>query len=470
MRFENFSLVRKMLTRSYMIVAVLLLTTLACSKDKDPEPPVVVPNDDPAQYGVPFAGVSDPADVVLYQVNIRAFSTQGNFAGVTARLDSIKSLGVNTLYLMPTYPIGVERGINSPYCISDYKAVNTEFGSLTDLRNLIEQAHNRGMAVLLDWVANHTSWDHVWMKNPTWYSRDNSGNIVSPNGWNDVAQLNFSNSDMRKEMIKAMKFWVLTANADGFRCDYADGPPIDFWKQAVDTLRNMSTRKLLLLAEGTRSQHFSVGFDFNFGFRFYDQMKKVYQQNQPASSLYAFNNSEYSLAGADQWVVRYLTNHDVNSSDGTPLDLFGGKKGSMAAFVVAAYMKGVPMIYSGQEVGTPFRITFPFTGQNINWTLNPDLVAEHKKIIGLRNQHEALRKGTLTTWSHDKAIVFTKKLGLETLLVVSNLKNSEAVVTLDATLTGFAWKDAFTGADAGTFSSLTLEPYGYKVFKTSANR
>lgn len=122
------------------------------------------------------------------------------------------------------------------------------------------------------------------------------------------------------------------------------------------------------------------------------------------------------------------------------------------------------MIYSGQEVGTPFRITFPFTGQNINWTLNPDLVAEHKKIIGLRNQHEALRKGSLTTFAHTKAVVFTKSTASETLLVVSNLKNSESVVPLDASLTGFTWKDAFTGEDVGTLSTLTIEPYGYRVF------
>ena len=176
----------------------LMLTLFSCSKDDSPETPVIPgAGNDPAQYGVPFAGVSSPDSVVLYQVNIRAFSPQGNFAGVIARLDDIKSLGINTIYLMPTYPIGVERGINSPYCISDYKAVNPEFGSMTDLRNLIEQAHNRGMAVILDWVANHTSWDHVWMKNPTWYARDNSGSMYSPNGWNDVVQLNFFTSDMR---------------------------------------------------------------------------------------------------------------------------------------------------------------------------------------------------------------------------------------------------------------------------------
>lgn len=446
----------------------LMLSLFSCSKDDSPETPVIPgAGNDPAQYGVPFAGVASPDSVVLYQVNIRAFSPEGNFAGVTARLDHIKSLGVNTLYLMPTYPIGIERGINSPYCISDYKAVNPEFGNMTDLRNLVEQAHNRGVAVILDWVANHTSWDHVWMKNPSWYARDNSGSMYSPNGWNDVVQLNFANSDMRLEMISAMKFWVLAANADGFRCDYADGPPLDFWKQAIDTLRNMKNRKLLLLAEGTRSQHFSAGFDFNFGFRFYEQLKKVYQQNQQASSLYAFNSSEYSLAGNNQWVVRYITNHDVNSSDGTPLDLFGGGNGSMAAFVAAAYMKGVPMIYSGQEVGTPFRITFPFTSHTINWTLNPAMVTEYQKIISLRNQSAALRKGSLNVFTHAKALVFVKQLSTEKMLVLCNLDDSEAFVNLDTSIVSETWQDAFTLENVGSFSSLTLAPYEYKVFKTN---
>ena len=196
---------------------------------------------------------------------MRAFSTQSNFQGVIARLDSIKALGINVIYLMPIYPVGAVKSVNSPYCVKDYKGVNTEFGNLTDLRALIEGAHSRNMSVILDWVANHTAWDNAWItQHKDWYLQDGLGNIVSPpgTGWNDVAQLNFTNGMMRLEMIRSMKYWVYTANVDGFRCDFADGPPYDFWKQAIDTLRNITTHKLLMLAEGTRSNHYTAGFDW----------------------------------------------------------------------------------------------------------------------------------------------------------------------------------------------------------------
>jgi len=337
-----------------IIVPVMLLLFGSCAKN--PDDPIDNnhnTNTDPAQYGTPFAGVPAAPDAVIYQVNMRSFSSSRNFQGVIARLDSIKSLGVNVIYLMPVHPVGQEKSVNSPYCVKDYKAVNPEFGTLDDLRSLITGAHNRGMAVILDWVANHTAWDNSWISNTSWYVKNSSGVIQSPNGWNDVAQLNFSNFEMRKAMIKAMKYWVYTANCDGFRCDYADGPPADFWKQAIDTLRNIKTHKLLMLAEGTRTDHFSSGFNYTFGFRFYEQLKNVYSKNQPATNINNLNTSEYTGAADENRVVRYTTNHDVNSSDGTPLDLFGGNQGSMAAFVVAAYMKSVPMIYKGQEMGTP---------------------------------------------------------------------------------------------------------------------
>jgi glycosidase len=366
---------------------------------------------------------------------------------------------------MPIYPVGTLKAINSPYCIKDYKSVSPEFGNLDDLRKLVDGAHSRGMAVILDWVGNHTSWDHPWMANSGWYAKDNSGNIISPNGWTDVAQLNFSNSDMRKEMIKAMKYWVLAANCDGFRCDYSDGPPVDFWKQANDTLRKMTNRKLLMLAEGTKAESYGAGFNYTFGFRFYDQLKNVYSSNQPASSLYTLNNTEYAGADADDMVVRYITNHDVNSSDGTPLDLFGGKKGSMAAFIVATYMKGVPMIYSGQEVGTPNRLSFPFTGPTINWTLNPEMVSEYKKVIAFRNSSNAIRRGTLSTFPHQDLVVFTKTSGTETVLVICNLRNAAVNYTLSSAFASSTWTDAFTGGTVTLNNTLDVAAYSYIVLK-----
>jgi len=431
---------------------------------------IKLPVNEPAliQYGTPFANVTDRQDASIYQVNMRAFSNQSNFQGVIARLDSIKALGVNVIYLMPIFPVGTLNAFNSPYCIKNYKAVGSEFGTLADLRSLVEGAHDRNMSVILDWVANHTSWDNEWISShKDWYLQDGSGNIVSPPGmgWNDVAQLNYENQAMRHEMISSMKYWVYTANIDGFRCDYADGPPFDFWKQAIDTLRNITTHKLLSLAEGSRSNHFTAGFDFTFGFGFYYQLKTIYSSNQPVTKIDELNTSEYVNATNGQQVVRYITNHDVNGSDGTPLDLFGGKQGSMAAFVVAAYMKSVPMIYNGQEVGTPFRLVFPFTGQNINWTLNPDVTAEYKKVIAFRNSSEAIRRGELVSYSNTNVCAFTKELGSEKVFVMSNLRNNAINFTLPASVANSEWTDAMTGTSVSLSTQVSLPAYSYQVFK-----
>jgi glycosidase/uncharacterized protein YjdB len=423
---------------------------------------------DVPQYGTPFAGVPDPSEAIIYQVNMRSFSSTRDFGGVTERLDYIRNLGVNVIYLMPIYPIGTLKSVNSPYCVKDYKAVNSEFGSLTDLRTLIDEAHNRGMAVMLDWVANHTSWDNSWITDhKDWYQQDASGNIVSPStGWNDVAQLDFANFDMRNAMIDAMKYWVFTSNCDGFRCDYAHGPPADFWKQAIDSLRNISSHKLLLLAEGTRTDLFTSGFNYTFGFAFYDQLKAIYGKN---ASVTGFNNTitnEYAGATESQRVVHYTTNHDVNSS-GTPLDWFNGKAGSMAAFIPAAYMKGVPMIYNGQEVGYPEPVAFLSTSTLIDWSLNPDMVAEYTKILAFYNSSNAIRKGILTSHNTADVCAFKKVYEDDTVFVAVNLRNAGKSLTLPAGIAGKKMVDAFTNEVIDLGSSVSLSAYEYRVFADS---
>jgi glycosidase len=422
---------------------------------------------EPVQYGVPFDKVPDPRDVTIYQVNIRAFSDGGNLKGVLARLDSIKALGVNLIYLMPTYPVGKLKSVNSPYCISDYMSVNDEFGTLDDLRQLVDGAHKRNMTIILDWVANHTSWDNVWMKNKSWYQQDSVGNIISPPGhnWKDVAQLNFANTEMRLAMIKAMKYWVLTANVDGFRCDYSDGPPFDFWKQAIDTLRNNTGHKLIMLAEGSRSDHYTAGFDYNFGFRSFETMKRIFKSNRSVGLIDSLNISEYKGASDKQSVIRYTSNHDVNGSDGTPLELFGGDKGSMAAFVVMAYMKSVPMIYNGQEVGTSFRLTFPFTSRNIDWSINQSMTAEYKKIIAFRNESNAIRRGLLTSYCNTDICAFSKQLDKEKVLVIVNLRNNVVDYSVAPALIGSSWTDAMNSGKVKLPGTISLQPYSYLVLK-----
>ena len=456
-------------------LALLLAASLLadCKKDTPtpPDPIVVVPTSTPPQYGTPFAAVPNREDAVMYQVNMRAFSQTGNFAGVTARLDSIKAIGVNVLYLMPIYPVGTDsKSVNSPYAVKDYRAVNPEFGTLDDLRTLVDGAHARGMSVMLDWVANHTSWDNAWITaHPTWYQRNAVGAIVSPssNGisYNDVAQLDFNNSAMRAEMISAMKSWVFTANVDGFRCDYADFQPNDFWQQATDTLRNVRTHKLLMLAEGTRAANFTSGFDYNFGFGFYDVLKNVYRNGAPATAFDALNTSEYAGATGTQRVVRYITNHDVNSSDGTPVALFGGDAGAMSAFVVASCYKSVPLIYNGQEAGMTTAIPFPFTSVKVNWNANRAVTLAYRQLLTARATSAALRSGTPTSYSTANMCAFVKVSGTEQAFVLVNVRNSTTTYVLPGALANTTWTNALLGSAVTLGTQVSLPPYGYAVLK-----
>jgi glycosidase len=453
--------------RKSFLFALVIFYFLAVSFQVSREAAVATETFKAVQYGKPFDKVPDPLDVTIYQVNIRSFSGQGNFNGIIPRLDSIKDLGANVIFLMPIYPVGVLKTVNSPYCIRDYLAVNPEFGTLEDLRRLVEEAHKRELAVILDFVANHTSWDNVWMKNKLWYQQDESGNIISPPGhnWRDVAQLNFKKPETRQALIGAMKYWVLSANVDGFRCDYTDGPPFDFWKAAIDTLRNNTGHKLIMLSEGSRPDHFSAGFDYNFGFRTFDTFKRIYRNNMPVTRIDSLNVTEYLGATDRQRVVRYTSNHDVNGSDGTPLELFNGVEGSLAAFVVAAYMKSVPMIYNGQEKGLTYRLQFPFTSRDIDWSLNPGLTAEYKKIIGLRNSSAAIRRGDLKSYSTDDVCAFVKTAGSEKVLVLVNLRNRTIEYIPDKKLQKTKWKNLMEGGKMKVQDKITLEPFKYLVLE-----
>lgn len=431
-----------------------------------------IPGSEYEQYGTPFDNVPESQDATIYQVNIRAFSEEGNLQGVLDRMDYIKSLGVNVVYLMPVYPVGQERsagGLGSPYAVQDYKAVNPEFGDLDDLRAVVDAAHDRDMAVMLDFVANHTSWDNAWItEHPDWYLQDEDGSILPPpdTGWNDVAQLNYDNQELRSAMIDAMAYWIYNANIDGFRMDAADFVPDSFWEQAITSLEKIRPDEdLLMLAEGGKTDHLKAGFDYIFGFNFFETMKEVFN-GEPATSLQEANASAYENVYDDsKRLVKYTTNHDVNLSDGTPLELFGGKKGSMAAFVVDAYMKSVPFIYNGQAIGYDQRIEF-FTHNPIDWSMaDNDLTEEYKKIIALRNSSEAIRRGDLKSYSSDDVAVFTMTKDEDAVLVLSNLRNQPSKYILPADFQNTEWENALENGPVSLENEITLEPYSYLVLK-----
>jgi len=439
------------------LLGCLLFSTLAYAQD-------------PPKYGTPFTGVPDPRDASIYQVNMRCFSATRNFQGVINRLDSIKALGINVIYLMPVYPVGTgSKSFNSPYCIKDLTSVGSEFGTLDDLRRLVDGAHSRGMAVLFDWVANQTSWDHPWItEHKDWYLQDGSGNIRQLGNYSDVAALNFSNAAMCTAMIDAMRYWVFTANIDGFRCDFADNPPISFWQQAITSLRGITTHKLLLFAEGSRSANYTAGFDYNFSFGFYGGLRSIYLNNSAVTQIDNLNSTDYVGAGPNNQVVRYVTNHDVYGSDGSPYNLFGGRNGTLAALVVTAYMKSVPFIYNGVEVGNTVSMPFPFTSSVINWTKDLTVTTEIKKILALRNISVAIRQGALTSYDNADVCAFIKVSGPDTVFVVSNLRNADKTFTLPDRLTGVSWFDAYTNLPVSLGTTISLSAYQYKVFSNKA--
>jgi glycosidase len=415
---------------------------------------------DPAQYGTPYSSVPNTQDMVIYEVNIRTY-TPATFAGAMARLDSIKALGVNVIWLMPTYPIGVLKSVGSPYCVMDYVGVNSQFGTLADLQAYVAAAHSLGMAVIMDWEANDTSWDNAWITaNPSWYVQNSSGQIQQLSTYTDVAALNFNNQNMRTAMIKDMKYWIFAANIDGYRCDDADNAPADFWVQALDTLNTITTHKLIYLAEGTTSGEISSGFQIDYAFSYYSTIKSLFEGNSSISSLFSTNTSEIASIPSSGTKLRYITNHDDASSDGSTITEYNGKQGALAAFATVAYMGGIPLIYDSQEVGYPNAINF-FNDVPVDYTANSDMVAAYKQILAFRAAHIAVKIGALTQYSDPNIIAFEKTSGTDDVLILVNSKNSAETFTVPASLQNTTWINGYTGGNITFSAQYVLQPYSY---------
>lgn len=449
----------------FILLAFLVFITSALAQTT----PAKVADKDPAQYGRPFVGVPESQNATIYQVNMRGFSKEGNFKGVLARLDSIQALGVNVVYLMPIFPIGKLKAVDSPFAVQNYTGVNPEFGTLADLRALVDAAHARGLAVMLDWVGNHTSWDHPWIQqHPDWYVHDARGAMVNPiPEWKDIVQLNFANPQLRAAMIGALRYWVFQANIDGYRFDYADGPTQAFFTEALQNLNSIRTHKLLMLAEGDKKKYYlQGGFQMCYDFGFMNVMnQEIFGKGKSVKLIDSVNTANYRNAPPTARMLRYTSNHDVNSWEGTPQELFDGPRGAIAAFVVAAYMKAVPMIYNGQEVGYVERVPFMGPRKPIDWTPNPALTQEYKQLIRFRNGSNALRNGALASYSSDDVCAFTKIDGQGQVLTLVNLRNVPISYQMPTSVGSMGWRNAFDGKSTTLSNQLTLQPYQYLVLK-----
>ncbi len=409
----------------------------------------------------------------IYEVNIRQYTVEGNFAAFMPHLERLQKMGVDILWLMPINPIGEKNRkgtMGSYYAVKDYTAVNPEFGTMEEFKALVQKAHELGMHVIIDWVANHTSWDNVWtIEHPDWYKKDSTGNFVSPYDWTDVIALDYNNKELWKGMAEAMKFWVAEADIDGFRCDVAMLVETPFWDSVRVVLD--SVKPVFMLAEAEEPSHHEKAFDANYSWEMFHTMKAVAKGEKNVNDIWSRIQLDDSLFGPEVYRMRFTSNHDENSWNGTDLESFGD---GMRTFAVLTWvMKGFPLIYSGQEAGLNKRLSF-FEKDTINWE---QLHAEefYTQLATIKRENPALWNGlyggpmeVLKNNHAEKIFSFVRSKDNNTVISVLNLSNDtlSAEIQLDKSHIG-SYTNAFTGekVEVSEKLSLNLAPWQYYILK-----
>jgi len=414
----------------------------------------------------------------IYEVNVRQYTPEGTFNEFQEHLDRLQEMGAGILWFMPIHPIGIQNrlgSLGSYYSVRDYLDVNPEYGTLEDFRTLVQEIHERGMHVILDWVANHTSWDNpLTVEHPEWYVHDGQGNFIPPPGtnWSDVIELDYSEQCLRDYMIDAMKFWALDMDVDGFRCDAVESVPVDFWEEAIAALRTAKAG-LFLLAEADGPQWHQAGFDATYGWGLYGFGRGIFKQLADgagnAAGLSSYSAGEKSLYTAEAYRMYFTSNHDENSWYGTTGELFGNAAGCFA--VITATLGGIPLIYSGQEAGLDKRLRF-FDKDTIELADHADADL-YKKLLHLKKENRALWNGDrggplqrILSSDNSSVYAFIREKDGDRVFVVLNLSDQERDVALKGTSISGMYRNVFSG-DTAVFNggdSLTLEAWGYRIF------
>ncbi len=362
-----------MRTRDIRAALIAAAVLAACAPDVQPATQAAAVSDQAPVPGTPASS----AQTALYELFVRDFSPEGTLQGVIRGLDRVEATGVEYVWLMPLHPIG-EQGRKGPagapgssYSVRDYHAINPDYGTDADLKELVSSIHGRGMKVMLGWVPNHTSWDNVWVtEHPDYYVRDENGEMTVPRDlggnltdWTDVAQLDYGNAALRQAMIDAMKYWLETFDLDGFRMDVAGFIPDTFWQDAASQLNEV--KPVLLLAEWDSPAMLEDGFDIMYPWSSYGRLKEVWKGRRAAEFIEGELDAIHALPAGGLY-MRMTTNHDETAWDAPPVTLFGGPAGARAAFVAEALLPGPPMLYNGQEVESPQQLGL-FVKQAIDW-------------------------------------------------------------------------------------------------------
>jgi 1,4-alpha-glucan branching enzyme len=411
-------------------------------------------------------------DAAIYQLNTRQFTPEGTFAAAEAHLPRLRDLGVGIVWLMPVHPIGRENrkgSLGSPYAVQDHRAVNPEFGDLDSLRHFVSTAHGLGLRVILDWVANHTAWDHhLVVEHPDWYARDWKGDFRPTPwwDWDDIIDLDFAHPEVRAYMAEAMSYWVREVDVDGFRCDVAGFVPNEFW---VAVRRRLEAIKpVFLLAEWENRDMHDGAFDMTYAWSWNDALHRIAMGKADVGALqvyYAWNERAFPAEGIR---MLFVSNHDKNAWEGTEFEQFG--EALEAAIALSVVSEGMPLVYNGQEAGSDRRLPF-FEKGVIEWVDHPlgdyyrELLALKKRCSALWNAPWGARMIRVPNSEQASVLSFVRRDATSAVFAVFNLSAQTRAVTFGVGPQPGTYTDALTGAlvvvEADT--SWELGPWGFRL-------
>jgi len=412
----------------------------------------------------------------VYEVNIRQYSLEGTFKAFEKHLPRLKDMGVSTLWFMPITPISqkLKKGsMGSPYACSDYISINPEFGNLEDFKSTVKIAQGLGFKIIIDWVANHTGWDHVWtITHPEYYKKDiATGDFKIASGMDDIIELDYDNPSLRASMIDSMKYWITECGIDGFRCDLAFWVRLDFWMEARAELEKIKTLFWLAESDPLENPDYYNAFDACYTWTWMHQTADFYKNHQNKNILDGILNRYNQNANKENIKLWFTSNHDENSWNGTEYEKYGE---AAKAFAVHSFTwEGIPLIYSGQELPNLKRLEF-FEKDTIDWTEKFELHDFYKTLLKLRKENPALRAGDeesitviLHTNCENNILAYLRKNDEQEVLVLLNFSSQLVEFSIiDEKLRG-NFKDVFTerNFDFTEIKSFEIIPWAYKIFE-----
>ena len=436
-------MIRKPTILYFFLLALLLIGLSACETKTTQDKKLSQTSTNVDKYGIP----SWAKNANIYEVNVRQFTPEGTFSAFAKHLPRLKKMGVDILWFMPIYPISETKRkgtLGSYYAVSDYKAVNPEFGTMQDFDALVKAIHNQGMYIILDWVPNHTGWDHPWVKeHPEWYTQDENGNIIDPTdpntgeswGWTDVADLNHDNMEMRAEMIKDKLFWIKERNIDGFREDVAHNVPDSFWDAFTAACSDIN-RDLFMLAEAEHPYHRNSGsFQMSYAWGAHHLLNQIAKGEKSVADLDAWAEADKKFKKGIS--MHFTSNHDENSWNGTVFERMGEAHLTLAA--LAFSFDGMPLLYGGQEEPIRKRLEF-FEKDDIGFK-EYAYADFYTRLLKLKHENQALWNGDYggklkKLLDHPNVYVFEREKNGDRVVGVFNLSDKKQSITIPKKITG----------------------------------